>query len=315
MRAGGTRVLVTGGGGLIGSRLTERLLASGHDVLVVDNFSTSTRANLSALEDHPRLRILEHDVVDPLGVDVDQIYHLACPASPVHYQRSPVQTMKTCIQGSINVLELAQRTGAAILLSSTSEIYGDPEVHPQDESYWGNVNPIGARSCYDEGKRAAEALFFSYRSEHDVTIKVARVFNTYGPNMQPDDGRVVSNFIVQALHDEPLRLFGDGSQTRSFCYVDDLVDGLVLLMNTPHGVTGPTNLGNPDEYTMLELAKLVVEIVGSNAGVENHPLPQDDPKRRCPNIDQAKAVLGWQPTTRLADGLARTVAHFRARGY
>ena len=308
-------MLVTGGGGLIGSHLTERLLASGHDVLVVDNFSTSTRANLSALEDHPRLRILEHDVVEPLFVEVDQIYHLACPASPVHYQRSPVQTMKTCVLGSVNVLGLARRTGASILLSSTSEVYGDPSVHPQDESYWGNVNPIGARSCYDEGKRAAEALFFSYRNEHDVAIKVARIFNTYGPNMQPDDGRVVSNFIVQALHDQPLMLFGDGSQTRSFCYVDDLVDGLVLLMNTPHDVTGPINLGNPGEYTMLELAKLVVDLVGSNAGIENHPLPQDDPKRRCPAIEQAMAVLGWQPTTALADGLAQTVAHFRARGY
>jgi len=223
--------------------------------------------------------------------------------------------MKTCVQGSINMLGLARRTGASILLSSTSEIYGDPAVHPQDESYWGNVNPIGSRSCYDEGKRCAEALFFSYRRQHDVAIKVARIFNTYGPNMQPDDGRVVSNFIVQALHGKPLLLFGDGLQTRSFCYVDDLVEGLVLLMNTPHEVTGPINLGNPSEYTILDLAKLVVDMVGSNAGFENHPLPLDDPKRRRPAIDQAKAVLGWQPSTALADGLAHTVAHFRARAY
>jgi UDP-glucuronate decarboxylase len=311
------RVLVTGGGGLIGSHLTERLLAAGHEVLVVDNFSTSARTNLDRVAGHPRLQILERDVVDPLpaavGVEVDQIYHLACPASPVHYQRSPVQTMKTCVKGSITMLELASRTGASILLSSTSEVYGDPAVHPQDEGYWGNVNPIGERSCYDEGKRCAEALFFSYRREHDVAIKVARIFNTYGPNLQPDDGRVISSFIVRALRGEPLPVFGDGSQTRSFCYVDDLVDGLVSLMNTPHEVTGPINLGNPDEHTMLELAKLVAEIVGSDAGVEHHPLPQDDPKRRRPAIDQAKAVLGWQPSTALADGLAATVARFRAR--
>lgn len=310
-----TRVLVTGGSGLIGSHLTERLLASGHEVLVVDNFSTSTRANLAAVADHQGLQILGHDVVTPLFVEVDQIYHLACPASPVHYQRTPVQTMKTCVQGSINMLGLARRTGASILLSSTSEIYGDPAVHPQDESYWGNVNPVGSRSCYDEGKRCAEALFFSYRSQHDVAIKVARIFNTYGPKMQPDDGRVISTFIVQALHGRPLQLFGDGSQTRSFCYVEDLVDGLVRLMNTPHEITGPINLGNPGEYTMLELAKLVMEIVGSNAGIENHPLPQDDPKRRRPAIDQARAVLGWQPSTALADGLAHTVAYFRALAY
>ena len=309
------RVLVTGGSGLIGSHLTMRLLGLGHDVVVVDNFSTSTRTNLATFEGHPRLQILEHDVVEPLTLDVDQIYHLACPASPVHYQRTPVQTMKTCVQGSINMLELARRTGASILLSSTSEVYGDPAVHPQDEGYWGNVNPIGPRSCYDEGKRCAEALFFSYRREHDTAIKVARIFNTYGPSMQPDDGRVVSNFIVQALHGQPLALFGDGSQTRSFCYVDDLVDGLVRLMNTPHQVTGPINLGNPGEYTMLELAKLIVDIVGSGAGIEHLPLPQDDPKRRCPAIDQAQAVLGWQPSTPLEDGLAQTVAHFRAMAY
>jgi len=309
------RVLVTGGSGLIGCHLTKRLLASGHQVLVVDDFSTSTRANLAEVQDHPRLQILEHDVVNPLFVEVDQIYHLACPASPVHYQRTPVKTMKTCVQGSINMLGLARRTGASILLSSTSEIYGDPTVHPQDESYWGNVNPIGPRSCYDEGKRSAEALFFSYRRQYDVAIKVARIFNTYGPNMQPDDGRVVSNFIVQALRGRALPLFGDGSQTRSFCYVDDLVDGLIRLMNTPGVVTGPTNFGNPDEYTMLELAKLVIDTVGSNAGIEYLPLPEDDPQRRRPSVEQAQAVLGWRPSTALADSLVRTVEYFRTMGY
>jgi UDP-glucuronate decarboxylase len=308
-------VLVTGGAGLIGSHLTKRLLATGHEVVVLDDFSTSERANLNGLEGHPRLQVLEQDVASPLRVEVDQIYHLACPASPVHDQRSPVRTMKTCVQGSITMLELARETGASILLSSTSEVYGDPMVHPQDEGYWSNVNPIGARSCYDEGKRCAEALFFSYRREHDVAIKIARIFNTYGPNLQPDDGRVVSSFIVRALHGLPLPVFGDGSQTRSFCYVDDLVDGLVRLMNTPHEVTGPINLGNPEEHTLLELAKLVVEVVGSDAGVEHHPLPQDDPKRRRPAIDQAPAVLGWEPTTALADGLAATVERFRAKAY
>ena len=311
------RVLVTGGGGLIGSHLTERLLAAGREVLVVDDFSTSSRANLAGVADHPRLQVLEHDVSAPLpgevGAGIDQIYHLACPASPVHYQRSPVQTMKTCVQGSINLLELARRTGASILLSSTSEVYGDPAVHPQDETYWGNVNPIGARSCYDEGKRCAEALFFSYHREHDVAIKVARIFNTYGPNLQPDDGRVISSFVARALHNQPLPVFGDGSQTRSFCYVDDLVDGLVRLMNTSREVTGPVNLGNPEEHTMLELAKLVIDIVGSDAGIEHHPLPQDDPRRRRPTIDLARAVLGWEPSTSLPDGLEATVARFRAR--
>ncbi len=307
------RVLVTGGSGFIGSHLTKRLLSQGHDVLVVDNFYSSTRRNLWRVEGHPKLQVQQHDVVLPLHVEVDQIYHLACPASPVHYQRDPVQTIKTCVHGSINMLGLAKRTGASILLSSTSEVYGDPAVHPQDETYWGNVNPIGIRSCYDEGKRCAEALFFSYRLQHDLPIKVARIFNTYGPNMAPDDGRVVSNFIVQALRNLPLEVYGDGSQTRSFCYVDDLVDGLIRLMNTPKDVTGPINLGNPGEFTMLELAKLVLETVGGNAGIEYRPLPLDDPKRRRPNIDQAHAVLGWHPTTPLAKGLIKTVDSFRDR--
>lgn len=307
------RVLVTGGGGFIGSHLSRRLLSEGHDVLVVDNFYSSTRDNLADLLGHPRLTIQDHDVVVPLFVEVDQIFHLACPASPIHYQRDPVHTIKTCVHGSINMLGLAKRTGATVLLSSTSEVYGDPAVHPQHETYWGNVNPIGVRSCYDEGKRCAEALFFSYRLQHDLPIKVARIFNTYGPNMRPDDGRVVSNFIVQALRGRPLAVFGDGSQTRSFCYVDDLVDGLIRLMNSPPEVTGPINLGNPGEFTMLELAQLVLTTVGEGGSIEHRELPQDDPKRRCPAIDQAQAVLGWQPSTSLAAGLGRTVESFRAR--
>jgi UDP-glucuronate decarboxylase len=308
------RVLVTGGAGFLGSHLTKRLLSVGHEVLVADNYSSSTGSNLDDVRSHRRLTVLRHDVAAPLYVDVDQIYHLACPASPVYYQRDPVQTIKTCVHGSTNMLGLARRTGASILLTSTSEVYGDPDVHPQPEGYRGNVNPIGARSCYDEGKRCAEALFFSYRMQHDLPIKVARIFNTYGPNMQPDDGRVVSNFIVQALRGLPLQVFGDGTQTRSFCYVDDLVDGLVRLMNTPHEVTGPINLGNPGEFTMLELAKLVLDVVGSDSAIDYGSLPLDDPKRRCPAIDQAKQVLGWQPSTELADGLTRTVEYFRRAG-
>jgi UDP-glucuronate decarboxylase len=308
------RVVVTGGSGFIGSHLTKRLLSDGHELLVVDNLCSSTGANLADVESHPRLRILRHDVITPLHVEADQIYHLACPASPIHYQRDPVHTIKTCVHGSTNMLGLAKRTDASVLLTSTSEVYGDPAVHPQDESYWGNVNPIGIRSCYDEGKRCAEAMFFSYRLEYDLAIKVARIFNTYGPNMQPDDGRVVSNFIVQALRGLPLQVFGDGSQTRSFCYIDDLVDGLLSLMNTPHEVTGPINLGNPSEITMLELAKLVLDISGNNSGIEYAPLPQDDPQRRRPAIEQAQQVLGWQPTTRLVEGLERTVDYFRRAG-
>jgi UDP-glucuronate decarboxylase len=308
------RIVVTGGSGFIGSHLTKRLLSAGHELLVVDNLCSSTGANLADVESHPRLSILHHDVITPLYVEADQIYHLACPASPIHYQRDPVHTIKTCVVGSTNMLGLAKRTGASVLLTSTSEVYGDPSVHPQDESYWGNVNPIGIRSCYDEGKRCAEAMFFSYRLAYDLGIKVARIFNTYGPYMQPDDGRVVSNFIVQALRGLPLQIFGDGSQTRSFCYVDDLVDGLVSLMNTPHEVTGPINLGNPGEITMLELAKLILDIVGNNSGIDYAPLPQDDPQRRCPAIEQAQRVLGWQPTTRLVEGLERTVDYFRRAG-
>jgi UDP-glucuronate decarboxylase len=309
--AGRSRIMITGGAGFIGSHLTKRLLEEGNDVLVVDNFYSGSRANLSDLMRNPQLELLRHDVTFPLYVEVDEIYHLACPASPVFYQRDPVQTTKTSVMGSINMLGLAKRTKARILLSSTSEVYGDPTVHPQPESYWGNVNPIGIRSCYDEGKRCAETLFFDYRRQHDMPVKVARIFNTYGPGMRPDDGRVVSNFIVSALRNEPLTVFGDGSQTRSFCFVDDLVDGLVRLMSTTHDVTGPINIGNPNEFTMMELAELVNEIVGSSAGIEYRPLPSDDPTQRQPDISLARATLGWQPTIELREGLDATVAYFR----
>jgi UDP-glucuronate decarboxylase len=305
------RIMVTGGAGFIGSHLTRRLLDEGQEVLVVDNFYSGSRGNLSDVMGNPRLDLMRHDVTFPLYVEVDEIYHLACPASPVFYQRDPVQTTKTSVMGSINMLGLAKRTKARILLSSTSEVYGDPVVHPQPETYWGNVNPIGIRSCYDEGKRCAETLFFDYRRQHDMPIKVARIFNTYGPGMRPDDGRVVSNFIVSALKGEPLTIFGDGSQTRSFCFVDDLVDGLLKLMSTPHEVTGPINIGNPNEFTMNELAGLVTEIVGSTAGVEYHPLPTDDPTQRQPDISVARSRLGWQPTVELREGLAATVEYFR----
>jgi len=303
--------MVTGGAGFIGSHLTRRLLALGHDVLVVDNFYSSSRRNIADLRDEPRFELMRHDVTFPLYVEMDEIYHLACPASPVFYQRDPVQTTKTCVHGSINMLGLAKRSGAKILLSSTSEVYGDPAQHPQAESYWGNVNPIGPRSCYDEGKRCAETLFFDYYRQHALRIKVARIFNTYGPKMLPNDGRVVSSFIVQALRGEPLTIFGDGSQTRSFCYVDDLVDGLIRTMATPDSVTGPINLGNPGEFTMLELATKVIEMVGSEAPIVYRALPADDPVRRCPDIEVAKRILGWNPTVALDDGLARTVNYFR----
>ncbi|MGS0687134.1 UDP-glucuronic acid decarboxylase family protein [Nakamurella sp. GG22] len=307
----GSRVLVTGGSGFIGSHLTERLLDEGHEVLIVDNFYSGSRSNLSHLLSHPRLDVMRHDVTFPLYVEVDEIYHLACPASPVFYQRDPVQTTKTSVVGTINMLGLAKRTKARILLASTSEVYGDPEVHPQEESYWGHVNPIGIRSCYDEGKRCAETLFFDYHRQHDMSIKVARIFNTYGPGMRPDDGRVVSNFIVSALTSKPLTIYGDGSQTRSFCYIDDLVDGLVRLMNTPHEVTGPINLGNPHEFTMSELASTIRSLVGSDVPVEHHPLPSDDPTQRQPDITRAKEVLGWVPTVELQQGLEATVEYFR----
>lgn len=305
------RVLVTGGAGFIGSHLCERLLDQGAEVLCVDNFYSSTRRNIHHLLANPRFELLRHDITFPLYVEVDEIYHLACPASPVFYQRDPVQTTKTSVIGSINMLGLAKRVGASILLSSTSEVYGDPSVHPQPEEYWGNVNPIGIRSCYDEGKRCAETLFFDYRRQHDLNIKVVRIFNTYGPRMQPDDGRVVSNFIVQALSGHDLTVYGDGSQTRSFCYVDDLVDGLLAMMATGHQVTGPINLGNPNELKIGDLAERVTALVGEGRQVSYQPLPADDPKQRKPDITKAKAVLGWEPKVDLAAGLADTVAWFR----
>ncbi len=305
------KVLITGGAGFIGSHLTRCLLDQGHQVLVVDNFYSGSRSNLADVLQHPNLDIMRHDVTFPLYVEVDEIYHLACPASPIFYQRDPVQTTKTSVMGSINMLGLAKRTKARILLSSTSEVYGDPEVHPQVESYWGHVNPIGVRSCYDEGKRCAETLFFDYRRQHDMPIKVARIFNTYGPGMRADDGRVVSNFIVSALTGKPLTLYGDGSQTRSFCYVDDLIEGLVRLMATPHEVTGPVNIGNPNEYTMSQLAEQVLRIVGSSSDIVRARLPSDDPTQRQPDISLAGSVLDWRPTIQLAEGLAKTVAYFR----
>jgi UDP-glucuronate decarboxylase len=304
------RIMITGGAGFIGSHLTRRLLAQGHEVLVVDNFYSGTRQNIEDLRGEPRFELMRYDVTFPLYVEVDEIYHLACPASPVFYQRDPVQTTKTCVHGSINMLGLAKRCGAKILLASTSEVYGDPTVHPQDESSWGNVNPIGIRSCYDEGKRCAETLFFDYHRQHGLRIKVARIFNTYGPRMAADDGRVVSNFIVQALTGRPLTVYGDGSQTRSFCYVDDLVDGLIRLMETGDEVTGPINLGNPGEFTMLELAQQVTGLVGGEQ-IRHEPLPADDPVRRRPDIGRAQELLGWEPTVELAEGLKRTVENFR----
>lgn len=305
------RVLVTGGSGFIGSHLCERLLNDGYDVLCVDNYYSSTKDNIAHLLDNPRFEVIRHDVTFPLYVEVDEIYHLACPASPVHYQRDPVQTTKTAVHGSINMLGLAKRTGAKILLTSTSEVYGDPLVHPQTEDYWGNVNPIGPRACYDEGKRAAETLFFDYHRQHNLKIKVVRLFNTYGPRMHPYDGRVVSNFVVSALNGTPLTVYGEGQQTRSFCYVDDLIDGLIAMMHSGDEVTGPINLGNPGEFTIAELADLVIKQTGTTAGLEYRPLPQDDPVRRQPDITRAKTMLGWEPTIPLADGLLRTIDFFR----
>ena len=305
------RVLVTGGAGFIGSHLCERLLEDGYEVLCVDNFYSSSKDNIAHLLSNPRFELTRHDVTFPLYVEVDEIYHLACPASPIHYQRDPVQTTKTAVHGSINMLGLAKRTGAKILLTSTSEVYGDPLVHPQTEDYWGNVNPIGPRACYDEGKRAAETLFFDYHRQHELRIKVVRLFNTYGPRMHPQDGRVVSNFIMSALTNKPLTVYGEGQQTRSFCYVDDLIDGLVAMMHSGDEVTGPINLGNPGEFTIAELANLVIEHTGVNPGIDYLPLPVDDPVRRQPDITRAKNTLGWAPTIPLVEGLTRTIAYFR----
>ena len=304
------RVLVTGGAGFIGSHLCEKLIAKNYEVLCVDNFFTGARANVSHLLDSKTFELLRHDVTFPLFVEVDQIYNLACPASPVHYQFDPVQTTKTSVHGAINMLGLAKRTRARILQASTSEVYGDPSVHPQEESYWGNVNPIGPRSCYDEGKRCAETLFFDYHRQHALEIKVARIFNTYGPRMHPNDGRVVSNFIVQALRGEDITLYGDGAQTRSFCYVDDLVDGLIRLMESRDDVTGPINLGNPGEFTIRELAEHVLDLTGSNSKLVNKPLPQDDPRQRQPDITRAKSQLNWGPTIQLREGLDKTITYF-----
>ncbi len=304
------RILVTGGAGFLLSHLCARLLAEGAQVLCVDNFFTGARRNVESLLDHKHFELIRHDVTFPLFVEVDEIYNLACPASPVHYQHDPVQTIKTSVHGAINMLGLAKRLNAKILQASTSEVYGDPSVHPQTEDYWGNVNPIGLRSCYDEGKRCAESLFFAYRHQRNVDIKVARIFNTYGPRMHPNDGRVVSNFIVQALLGHDITIYGEGSQTRSFCYVDDLVDGLIRLMGTSHDVTGPVNIGNPDEFSILELASAVIELTGSSSKIIHKPLPQDDPRQRRPDISLADKELSWAPRTKLKDGLVKTIAYF-----
>lgn len=304
------RILVTGGAGFLGSFLCERLLREKHEVICVDNFFTGRRSNVSHLLDDTSFEIVRHDITFPLYIEVDEIYNLACPASPVHYQFDPVQTTKTSVHGAINMLGLAKRVRAKILQASTSEIYGDPEIHPQKEEYWGRVNPIGPRSCYDEGKRCAETLFFDYWRQHRLRIKVARIFNTYGPRMRPDDGRVISNFIVQALRNKPITVYGDGRQTRSFCYVEDLIDGLVRLMQTKHEVTGPINLGNPAEFTMLELANLVIELTASRSKIEFLPLPADDPRQRQPDIGLAVRELAWKPTVQLREGLARTIVYF-----
>jgi UDP-glucuronate decarboxylase len=304
------RILITGGAGFIGSHLCEVLLAQGHDVLCVDNFFTGTKDNLEHLFDNPHFELLRHDVTFPLYVEVDEIYNLACPASPIHYQHDPVQTTKTSVHGAINMLGLAKRTKAKILQASTSEVYGDPEIHPQTEDYWGHVNPIGFRSCYDEGKRCAETLFFDYHRQHKLRIKVARIFNTYGPRMHPNDGRVVSNFIVQSLQGKDITIYGDGAQTRSFCYVDDLVDVLIRLMNSKDAFTGPVNTGNPGEFTIKELAEHVITLTGSKSKLIFKPLPSDDPKQRQPNIELARKELGWEPKVPLKEGLIKTIAYF-----
>ncbi len=306
------RILVTGGAGFLGSHLCEKLLAEGAEVLCVDNYFTGTKNNIISLLSNPRFELMRHDVTFPLYVEVDEIYNLACPASPIHYQHDPVQTTKTSVHGAINMLGLAKRIDAKILQASTSEVYGDPEVHPQVENYWGNVNPIGVRSCYDEGKRCAETLFFDYHRQHELKIKVMRIFNTYGPRMHPDDGRVVSNFIVQSLNDEPITIYGDGKQSRSFCYVDDLVDAMIALMNTSDDITGPINVGNPKEFTIHELAQTIKNIIGSSSEIILKPLPSDDPKQRQPDISLAQSTLGWQPTVELQQGLVKTIDYFRS---
>lgn len=306
------RVLVTGGAGFVGSHLIDRLIEQGDEVLCVDNLFTGAKANIAHLLGHPRFEFMRHDICFPLFVEVDLIYNLACPASPIHYQHDPVQTTKVSVIGSINMLGLAKRVGARILQASTSEVYGDPAEHPQTESYWGNVNPIGLRSCYDEGKRCAETLFFDYHRQHDLQIKVARIFNTYGPRMHPSDGRVVSNFIMQALRGEDITIYGEGNQTRSFCFVDDLVSGLMKLMESDEGFTGPVNIGNPVEFTIRELAELILEMTGSRSKLIKMPLPSDDPTQRRPNIDLAKQELGWEPSIPLRDGLVPTIKYFRA---
>ncbi len=305
------KILVTGGAGFLGSHLCDRLIEQGHDVLCVDNYFTAQRSTIKHLLPHPHFEMLRHDVCFPLYVEVEQIYNLACPASPVHYQFDPVQTTKTSVHGAINMLGLAKRTKARLLQASTSEVYGDPEIHPQTEDYWGRVNPIGLRACYDEGKRCAETLCFDYHRQHNVDVKVIRIFNTYGPRMHPNDGRVVSNFIVQALRGEPITIYGDGQQTRSFCYVDDLIRGMMAMMETREGVAGPINIGNPHEYTMLELAETVLRLTGSASTLIHKPLPSDDPKQRCPDITRAKNELNWQPTVTLEDGLRETIAYFK----
>jgi UDP-glucuronate decarboxylase len=305
------RILVTGGAGFLGSHLCDRLLRDGHDVLCVDNFFTGSKRNVAHLLTHPYFELMRHDVTFPLYVEVERIFNLACPASPVHYQHDPVQTTKTSVHGAINMLGLAKRVKARILQASTSEVYGDPEVHPQVEGYWGKVNPIGIRSCYDEGKRCAETLFFDYHRQHELDIKVVRIFNTYGPRMHPNDGRVVSNFIMQALRGEDITIYGDGSQTRSFCYVDDLIEVIVRMMDSGRGFTGPVNIGNPVEYTMLELAEKVIALVGGRSKLVNKPLPSDDPRQRQPDISVARDKLGWQPSVTLEDGLKETIAYFR----
>jgi len=304
------RILVTGGTGFLGSHLCERLVNAQHEVLCVDNFYTGSKQNVSGLLKCPHFELMRHDITFPLYVEVDEIYNLACPASPIHYQYDPVQTTKTSVHGAINMLGLAKRVKAKILQASTSEVYGDPEVHPQNEAYWGRVNPIGPRSCYDEGKRCAETLFFDYRRQHNLTIKVARIFNTYGPRMQLNDGRVVSNFIVQALTGRPITIYGDGKQTRSFCYVDDLIDGLMRLMDTGDEITGPINLGNPNEFTMIGLAEIVIELTASKSLIEFKPLPTDDPRQRQPDIGRARDTLGWSPSVPLREGLTKTIAYF-----